>query len=139
MLVRGLRIATAALLTVDGYVHFNDAGLYDIGTGAAITQGSLFRAQASIAVVTAIASLIRPHWIVSTIAVVVAASAATAVYRYTSVDVGPRGPLPDMQRPNPGAARQARVRPGRDRGERTVRRRVGRRAVSPQNTGGQRR
>jgi hypothetical protein len=33
----GLGIATAALLMVDAYVHFNDAGLYDIGTGAAIT------------------------------------------------------------------------------------------------------
>ena len=65
---------TAALLAIDAYVHFNDAGLYDIGAGAAITQGSLFRAQASIADVVAIALLVRPHWIVWTIAVLVAAS-----------------------------------------------------------------
>lgn len=93
------RPATAALLAIDAYVHFNDAGLYDIGAGAAITQGSLFRAQASIAVVVAIALLVRPHWIVWTVAVLVAASAATTVYLYTSVDVGRLGPLPDLYDP----------------------------------------
>jgi hypothetical protein len=98
-LVRGLGVATAVLLAIDAYVHFNYAGLYDIGTGAAITQGSVFRAQASIAVVVAVALLVRPHWIVWTIAVLVAASAATAVYLYTSVDVGRLGPLPDMYDP----------------------------------------
>lgn len=72
---------------------------YDIGAGAAITQGSLFRAQASIAVVVAIALLVRPHWIVWTVAVLVAASAATTVYLYTSVDVGRLGPLPDLYDP----------------------------------------
>jgi hypothetical protein len=77
----------------------NDAGLYDIGTGAAVTQGSVFRAQASIAVVVIVALLVRPHWIVWTIAVLVAASAATAVYLYTSADVGRLGPLPDMYDP----------------------------------------
>ena len=98
VLVRGLGVATAALLAIDAYVHFDDA-LYDIGAGAAVTQGSLFRAQASIAVLVAIALLVRPHWIVWTIAALVAASAAAAVYLYTSVDVGRLGPLPDMYDP----------------------------------------
>jgi hypothetical protein len=99
VLVRGLAVATAALLAIDAYVHFNDAGRYDIGAGAAITQGALFRSQASIAVVVAIALLVRPHWIVWTIAVLVAASASASVYLYTSVDVGRLGPLPDMYDP----------------------------------------
>jgi hypothetical protein len=99
VLMRGLGVATAALLAIDAYVHFNDAGLYDLGAGAAITQGSLFRAQASIALVVAIALLVRPHWIVWTAAVLVAASAATTVYLYTAVDVGRLGPLPDMYDP----------------------------------------
>jgi uncharacterized protein with PQ loop repeat len=63
--------------------------------------------------------LVRPHWIVWTIAVLVAASAATVVYRYTSVDVGRLRPLPDMHGPTcalPGK----RVRPGRDRGGKSV-------------------
>jgi hypothetical protein len=97
--VRGLGVVTAALLAIDGYVHFDDAGLYDIGTGAAITQGALFRAEAGVAVVVAIALLVRPHWIVWVVAVAVAAGAAGAVFVYTSVDVGPLGPLPDMYEP----------------------------------------
>jgi hypothetical protein len=99
VLVRALGVATAALLAIDAYVHFDDAGLYDFGTSAAITQGSLFRAQASIAVVVAVALLIRPHWLVWAAAVLVAASATGAVFLYTYVDVGRLGPLPDMYEP----------------------------------------
>jgi hypothetical protein len=33
VLVRGLGVATATLLAIDAYVHFNATGLYDIGTG----------------------------------------------------------------------------------------------------------
>jgi hypothetical protein len=99
VLVRALGVATAALLAIDAYVHFHDAGLYDIGTGASITEGSLFRAQASVAVVVALALLVRPHWLVWTIALVVAASAAGALYLYTYVDVGRLGPLPNMYEP----------------------------------------
>jgi hypothetical protein len=95
-LVRSLAVATAALFAIDAYVRFNDAGLYDIGSGGSITEGSLFRGQASVAVVVAIALLVRPHWLVWVIAVLVAASAAGAVYLYTYVDVGRVGPLPDM-------------------------------------------
>jgi hypothetical protein len=99
VLVRALAVATAALLAIDAFVHFDDAGLYDIGTGAAITEGSLFRAEASVAVVVAVALLVRPHWLVWAIAVLVSASAAGAVYLYTNVDVGRLGPLPDMYEP----------------------------------------
>jgi hypothetical protein len=99
VLVRALGVATAALLLIDAYVHFADADLYDGGTGAVLTQGSLFRAQACVAVVVAIALLVRPHWIVWTLALLVAASATTAVFLYTNVDVGRLGPLPDMYDP----------------------------------------
>jgi hypothetical protein len=98
-LVRSLAVATAALFAIDAYVHFNDAGLYDIGSGGSITEGSLFRGQASVAVVVAITLLIRPHWLVWAIAVLVAAGAAGAVYLYTYVDVGRVGPLPNMYEP----------------------------------------
>jgi hypothetical protein len=99
VLMRALAVATAALFVIDAYVHFHDAGLYDIDTGAAITQGSLFRAQASLAVVVAAALLVRPHWIVWAVAVVVAASATGAVFLYTYIDVGRLGFLPDMYEP----------------------------------------
>ena len=99
LIVRGLGIATAALLAIDAYVHFDDAHLYDGGTGAAITEGSLFRVQAAVAVVLAVALLVRPHWLVWAVTVLVAGSAAGAVYLYTNVDVGGLGPLPNMYEP----------------------------------------
>ena len=56
--VRALGVLTAALLAIDAYVHLHDAGLYDGGTG--ITEGALFRVQACVAVVVALA-LARLH------------------------------------------------------------------------------
>jgi hypothetical protein len=99
VLERVVSVATAALLAIDAYVHFDDAGLYDFGAGAAFTQGSLFRAQASVAVVVAIALLVRPGRLSWALALLVSASAAGAVLLYTYVDVGKLGPLPNMYEP----------------------------------------
>ena len=55
--VRALGVLTAALLAIDAYVHLRDAGLYDAGTG--ITEGALFRVEAYVAVVVALALLAR--------------------------------------------------------------------------------
>ena len=96
--VRALGVLTAALLAIDAYVHLHDAGLYDGGTG--ITEGALFRVQACVALVVALALLVRPHWVVVwVIALLVAAGAAGAIYLYTSVDVGALGPLPNLYEP----------------------------------------
>jgi hypothetical protein len=96
--VRALGVLTAALLGIDAYVHLHDAGLYDGGTG--ITEGALFRVEACVAVVVALALLVRPRWVVVwVIALLVAAGAAGAVYLYTYVDVGALGPLPNMYEP----------------------------------------
>jgi hypothetical protein len=102
VLLRVLRVAAAALLAVDAYVHLHDAGFYDTVGGAIITQGWLFRIQAGVAIVVALALLVRAHWFVWLVALLVAASAAGAVYLYTYVDVGPLGPLPDMFEPTWG-------------------------------------
>jgi hypothetical protein len=99
VLVRILGVATAALLALDAYVHFHDAGLFDGGTGATLDEGLLFRLQAGAAVVVAIALLVKPHWLVWILALLVAASATAAVFLYTYVDVGPLGPLPDLYDP----------------------------------------
>jgi hypothetical protein len=97
VLIRALGVVTAALLAIDAYVHLHDAGLYDGGTG--ITEGALFRVEACVAVVVALALLVRPHPIVWVIALLVAAGAAGAIYLYTYVDVGALGPLPNMYEP----------------------------------------
>lgn len=47
----------------------------------------------------AVAVLVRPHWLVWAIALLVAASAARAVYLCTCLNVGPSGPMPDMYEP----------------------------------------
>jgi hypothetical protein len=97
MLIRALGVVTAALLAIDAYVHLRDAGLYDGGTG--ITEGALFRVEACVAVVVALALLVRPQRAVWVIALLVAAGAAGAIYLYTYVDVGALGPLPNMYEP----------------------------------------
>ena len=99
LLVRALGIATAALLAIDAFVHFDDAHYYDFDGGGSVTQGTLFRIEASVAVLVAVALLVWPHWIVWVVAILVAGSAAGAVYLYTYVDVGRLGPLPDMYEP----------------------------------------
>jgi hypothetical protein len=82
LVIRALGAATAALLAIDAAVHLNDAHLYDTGAGG-ITEGSLFRVEAGVALAVAVALLVRPHWSVWLIALLVAASPAGALYLYT--------------------------------------------------------
>ena len=98
-LVRALAAATAALLAVDAFVHVTDARLYDSITTSTVSEGTLFRVEALVALVVAIALLIQPRPAVWAVAAVVAASAAAAVLLFTYVDVGALGPLPDMYEP----------------------------------------
>jgi hypothetical protein len=97
--VGALALVTAGLLAVDAYVHFDDAGLCDVAAGASLTEGTVFRAQAGVAVAVAVALLLRPHWLAWVVAVLVAAGAAGAFFLYTHVDVGRLGRLPDMYEP----------------------------------------
>jgi hypothetical protein len=99
LLVRALAAATAALLAVDALVHLTDASLYDSVTTSTVSEGTLFRVEALVALVVAIALLIQPRPAVLAVAAVVAASAAGAVLLSTYVDVGALGPLPDMYEP----------------------------------------
>ena len=94
-----LAAATAVLLAIDAYVHLHDAHFYDSAASSSISEGNLFRVQAIVAVVVAVALLVRPHPVVWAVAVLVAASAVGAVLLYTYVDVGALGPLPDLYEP----------------------------------------
>ena len=90
-----LRVATAAALAVDAVVHWQNAPAYD-GIGTTLTQGALFRAEAGVAIATALLVLAWPGRISWILAVLVAASALGAVLLYRYVDVGQLGPLPDL-------------------------------------------
>jgi hypothetical protein len=95
---------------VDAYVHFADAGSYELVTSAVVSEAMLFRAQAAAAVVVAAVLLARPRPAAWVLAVLVAAAALGAVLVYTYIDVGPLGPLPNLYEPTwqlPGKATSA--------------------------------
>jgi uncharacterized membrane protein len=106
-----LRVGTAAALVVDAVVHWRDAPFYDSST-VTFSQGELFRIQAAVAIVVAVAVLVWPRRLVWLIAFLVAASAVGAVVLYTYVNVGSLAFLPDMYEPSwgpPGKALSAIV------------------------------
>jgi hypothetical protein len=90
-----LRVATAAALGVDAVVHWQNAPAYDAVT-ATLSQGTLFRAEAAVAVAVGLLVLVRPRTSSWVAALLVAASALAAVLLYRYVDLGALGPLPDM-------------------------------------------
>jgi hypothetical protein len=96
-----LRACTAAALIVDAVVHWRDAPFYDVA-GKTLNQGQLFRIQAVVAVVVALAVLVWPRRPVWVVAFLVAASAVGAVVLYTYVDVGGLAFLPNMYEPSWG-------------------------------------
>jgi hypothetical protein len=105
-----LRVLTAAALIVDAVVHLKDARFYDASTTALLSQGQLFRIQAGVAIVVAVAILAWPRRLVWAIAFLVAASAVGAVVLYTYVNVGSLAGLPNMYEPSwgpPGKALSA--------------------------------
>ena len=91
-----LAVATAVLLGIDAYVHFHDAHFYHAVATSTLSEATLFRVQAAVAVVVAVALLVYPSRVVWALAVLVAASAFGAVLLYRYVDVGTLGPLPDL-------------------------------------------
>lgn len=99
-----LRAATAAMLSVDAYVHADLAMRYDPNQDDGISQGTLFRLEAGVAALAALAVLVvfwRTAWslLAWALALVVAASALGAVMIYAHYDIGRLGPLPDMYEP----------------------------------------
>ena len=53
--------APSAALSVDAYVHLHDAGFYDSVKTSLISQGTLFRIQAAVAIALGITLLARPR------------------------------------------------------------------------------
>lgn len=99
ILLRLLALVTAALLAVDAYVHLDDADLYRSVATSSLSQATLFRVEAIVAIVVAVVLVIWPHPVVWAAAALVAGSAAGAVFLYTYMSGGALGPLPDMYEP----------------------------------------
>jgi hypothetical protein len=107
---RVLGVATAAVLGVDVYVHAHDASFYDAVRTSVISEGTVFRLEAAVAALLAVALLIRPSRLLWAAALIVTASAFGAVVLYQYVNVGTLGPLPNMYEPTwalPGKAASA--------------------------------
>lgn len=95
----GLMAVVIAALAIDAYVHLHLASSYDsVGSGF-LTEGNLFRIEGSVAIVAAVALLVRPRWYTALLAFVVTAGGVGAVLLYTYVDVGKIGPIPDAYEP----------------------------------------
>ncbi len=94
-----LALVTAAGLGDDAYVHFDLAATYDVIRTGTLSQGDLFRAEGVLAVLAAVAVLVRPRRYPAASALLVSGSALAAVLVYRYADVGKLGPIPSMYEP----------------------------------------
>lgn len=86
-------------LAIDAFVHLDEAGPYDGVKSSVLTQGDLFRAEASLAIVAGLLLLIWPRRWSAVIAFLVSAGGFALVLIYQFVDVGAIGFLPNMYDP----------------------------------------
>jgi len=94
-----LTVVVLAGLALDAYVHIDLASTYDGVKSSVLSQGDLFRTEAALATLAAVALLVRPRRYTALFALVVTAGGVGAVLIYEYVDVGAFGPLPNMYEP----------------------------------------
>ena len=93
-----LAVLAAAGLAYDAKVHLHLAKGYD-SIGHSITQGGLFRVEAVVAILLAVALLLSDDWRVWAGAGMTGLAGVGAVVLYRYVDVGKIGPVPNMYEP----------------------------------------
>lgn len=98
----------AAGLFIDAVVHFALASKYDVVT-AAISEGTLFRVQAAVAIAAGVLTLLVRRRVAYAVAAVVAGTAVAALLISTYTHVGQIGPFPDMFEPTWFAAKRVAV------------------------------
>ena len=96
--LRTARVATAAGLAIDAYVHFDLASVY-AESGGAINEGVLFRIEAVVAVLAAVAVIAMGHPAALLAGLAVASSALTVMLVSRYVSLGPISPFPDLYDP----------------------------------------
>jgi hypothetical protein len=95
----GLILVVIAGLAIDAFIHLDLASSYDGVKSSVLTQGDLFRVEAALAIIAALALVVRPRRWTALIAFLVSAGGFTAVLVYQYVNVGAIGPLPNMYDP----------------------------------------
>lgn len=101
--LRWVLILIAAVgLLIDAFVHFHLAAAYSSVRTSTLSEGDLFRVEATVATIAAAALLIRPRRYTAALAFVVAAGGTAAVVFTRYVNVGAFGPFPNMYEPSWG-------------------------------------
>jgi hypothetical protein len=91
-------VLAAVGLLYDAKVHLHLAAGYD-AVGDTITQGALFRVEAVVAIIVAVALLVSDRRLVWAAAGLTGLAGVAAVLLYRYVDVGAIGPIPNMYEP----------------------------------------
>lgn len=98
-LIWGLTAVVVVGLVIDAIVHLWLAPDYQLAFPDGLGGGTLFRIQAGVAVLAAVAVLLRPGRTTYLVAMLVAASALIAVVVSRYVEIPQIGPLPSMYEP----------------------------------------
>ena len=94
-----LTVIVVAGLAVDAYVHLHLASAFKNNKTSTLSEADLFRAEAIVAIIAAVALLLRPRRYTAAFAFLVAAGGTAAVLIYRYVNVGAFGPIPNMYDP----------------------------------------
>ncbi len=94
-----LTVVVVAALAVDAFVHLDLASAFMNVKSNTLSEADLFRAEATVAVVAAVALLVRPRRYTAAFAFLIAAAGTAAVLLYRYVNVGAFGPFPNMYDP----------------------------------------
>jgi hypothetical protein len=94
-----LRVVVVAGLAIDAVIHLRLAPGYQLADPTGIGQGNVFRIEAVLAALAALAVLVTGSRAAYAAAFLVAASAVVAVVVSRYVDVPAFGPLPSMYEP----------------------------------------
>lgn len=94
-----LTLVVVAGLAIDAFVHFDLASAFKHIRSSTLGEDQLFRAEATAAVIAAVALVVRPRRYTAAFAFLFAAGGTAAVIVYRYVDVGAFGPFPDMYDP----------------------------------------
>jgi hypothetical protein len=96
--VAASRLIAIVGLSVDAYVHLDLAAIYSEAQ-AAINEGVLFRVEAALALLTALALIMSARRLPLALGFAVSASALTLMLVSRYVDIGPLGPFPSLYDP----------------------------------------
>jgi hypothetical protein len=94
-----LTLVAVAGLAVDAYTHYDLASQYKFNKTSTISEGTLFKIEATLAIVVGLALILRADRLVSAAVFLVAAGGAGLLVLYRYVNVGKIGPLPNMYDP----------------------------------------